>query len=394
MKRLSKSIRLAFTVAIICANSASVYASTLRVLMVGDTNDRSIGKSVVTDLVNFEQFVRDAAIKSGMTLDLVTLKGNQIKSKVITEAVNNIKAESDDTIIFYYSGHGFRTQEVKTRWPLLYIPDAGTKGVDFQWVIDTLNKKNPRMVLAITDSCNSFIDGGRALNLKAMKPEQDAQWKKLFAEYQGRIYASGSQIGQYSFGSDDTGGAFSSRFLGIVRGETTGTNASWDSIMRQATKPIPINNPQQKSQDPQYEIVAGAGQQNPQFTLTPTAPTAPAAPAPAAPVDDPENTAEGTESSGTENEMCTSLNEFQSALTTVKDTMPAKFNFKSQKTQLTGYQQLVTALMQAGGDKDMVNLARSMDQSLKAKNWSKFRSSVWAYEGHIAKLQQQACGGN
>lgn len=386
-------------IAFVLCLTGSLSASTLRVLMVGDTNDRSIGKSVVTDLANFEQFVRDASSKAGMTLDLTTIKGNQVKSRVITDAVNNLKADADDTVIFYYSGHGFRTQQVKTRWPLLYIPDAGTKGVDFQWVIDTLNKKNPRMILAISDSCNSFIDGGRAINLKAMKPEQEAQWRKLFAEYKGRIYASGSQIGQYSFGSDDTGGAFSSRFLGIVRGETTGTNANWDNIMKQATKPIPINNPQQRSQDPQYEIV-NAGGQTPQFSLVPgPAPTPATAPVtPAATPDTTDNSTDATTDStdpGSDNsEMCNSLNEFQTALTTVKDSMPAKFDFKKQQSDLASYQQMVTALVQAGGDKDMVNLARTMDQGLKAKNWSKFRSAVWAYQGHIAKLQQQACGSN
>ena len=181
-------------------------AASLRVLIIGDTNDRSIGKSVVTDIGNFEKFARDIAANTGLTPDIRIMKGGDVKSKKITDAINALKIDSDDTVIFYYSGHGFRTKQVKTRWPLLYIPDAGTKGVDFQWVIDTLGAKNPRMLLAISDSCNSFIDTPqRSVNTRAMRPEQAAAWKKLFVEFAGRIFVSGSQVGQYSFGQDQTG---------------------------------------------------------------------------------------------------------------------------------------------------------------------------------------------
>ncbi len=161
-------------------------AASLRVLIVGDTNDRSIGKSVVTDVANIEGFARQIASRTGLTLDMKTIKGNELKSKNIAEAVKGLRAEQDDTVIFYYSGHGFRTQKVKTRWPLLYIPDAGEKGLDFQWVINTINAKNPRMLLAISDSCNNFIDIPQAgINSRAMLEDSDEAWRKLFVEFSG-----------------------------------------------------------------------------------------------------------------------------------------------------------------------------------------------------------------
>jgi len=377
-------------------------ASTLRVLLVGDTNDRSIGKSVVTDLVNFEKFVRDAAQKSGMTLDLKILKGAEIKSKIITNAVNQVKADPDDAVIFYYSGHGFRTKQVTTKWPLLYIPDAGTKGVDFQWVVNTLDAKKPRFILAITDSCNSFIDTpARSVNTRAMQQDQDAAWKKLFAEFSGRIYASGSIVGQYSFGQDATGGAFTSRFLGIVRGETTKAAPTWEHIMKAATQKIPINSPQQKSQDPQYELVKGQTSQTPQSSMTFGGPSATPSPSSAtAPTAAPEETEHHEiteaheETSEEHNEMCQNLSDFHGALTQIKSSMPAKFDFKKQRSELSNYEQLVTALVNAGGDKQMINLSKTMQTGLKTKNWPRFRSAVWAYEGHIGKLQQEACASN
>lgn len=353
---------------------SSLHAATLRVLLIGDTNDRSIGKSVVTDLANVEAFMRDVAAKTGLKLDLKVLKGAQIKSKLVTAAVTALKADSDDTVIFYYSGHGFRTQQVKTRWPLLYIPDAGDKGVDFQWVIDTLQQKQSRMVIAITDSCNSFIDSPpRTMGSRSMQVDQAALWKKLFVDFSGRIYASGSQVGQFSFGEDTNGGAFTSRFLSIIRSEVKKNDTNWDIIMKQATKQIPINSAQQKTQDPQYQLVKGEAAQKPQASVE-------------------QDISTGEAASGNEaNEQCQAITEFQTALVDVKNQMPAKFDFRKQKDDLEGYQGMVTALKEAGGDKQMITLAKTMDQGLKGRNWGRFRSAFWAYEGHVTKLQKSSC---
>ncbi len=366
--------RLFFLLSLLAAAVSPVASASLRVLIVADTNDRSIGKSVVTDVNNFEAFARQIASRTDLTLDMKTLKGADLRSKNITNAVNSLKAESDDTVIFYYSGHGFRTQKVKTRWPLLYIPDAGQKGVDFQWVIDTINAKNPRMLLAISDSCNNYIDMPQAgINSRAMLEDSDEAWRKLFVEYRGRIYASGSTVGQMSFGQDAVGGAFTSRFLSIVRSEVKKTDANWDHIMQLATRQIYIGSPQQKTQDPQYEMVKGPVQQTPQAEVTET----------------PQHAHEETHSE--RDEQCQALSEFEAALTSVKDSMPAKLDFRRQKADVQTYQDFVTALLQAGGDQQMVRLAKTMDQGLKARNWPRFRSAVWAYHNRVARIHREYC---
>jgi hypothetical protein len=359
---------------ILAAAASPVLAGSLRVLIVGDTNDRSIGKSVVTDVNNFEAFARQIASRTGLTLDMKTIKGGELKSKNITNAVNSLRAESDDTVIFYYSGHGFRTQKVQTRWPLLYIPDAGQKGVDFQWVIDTINAKNPRMLLAISDSCNNYIDMPQAgINSRAMLEDSDEAWRKLFVEYSGRIYASGSTVGQMSFGQDAVGGAFTSRFLAIVRAEVRKPDPKWDYIMQLATRQIYIGSPQQKTQDPQYEMVQGPAQQTPQAEVV-------AAPQPA-----------HEETSEEHDEQCQALSEFESALVSVKDSMPAKLDFRRQQAEVKSYREFVAALLQAGGDQQMVRLARTMDQGLRGRNWPRFRSAVWAYHNRVSRIHKDYC---
>ncbi|GAB4426186.1 MAG: hypothetical protein OHK0011_07650 [Turneriella sp.] len=360
--------------AFIVAALSPVAAASLRVLIVADTNDRSIGKSVVADVNNFEAFARQIASRTGLTLDMKTIKGRDLKAKNITNAVNGLQADSDDTVIFYYSGHGFRTQKVKTRWPLLYIPDAGQNGIDFQWVIDTINAKNPRMLLAISDSCNNYIDVPQAgINSRAMLADSDEAWRKLFVEYSGRIHASGSTVGQMSFGQDGVGGAFTSRFLSLVRAEVKKADPDWDHIMQLATRQIYIGSPQQKTQDPQYEMASGPAKQTPQAEIT----------------EAPQQAHE--ETSSERDEQCQAISEFDGALTTMKDAMPLKFDFRRQQSELTSYREFVAAILQAGGDQQMVRLAKTMDMGLKARNWPRFRSAFTAYHGRVSQIYKDYC---
>ena len=75
---MRKKIKGIFVAALVFAATTQLGAASLRVLLIGDTNDRSIGKSVVTDLANFEKFTRDIAQNTGLPIDIRIIKGGEV----------------------------------------------------------------------------------------------------------------------------------------------------------------------------------------------------------------------------------------------------------------------------------------------------------------------------
>ena len=75
-------------------------------------------------------------------------------NKLLT-AIDNCPAGPDDTIVFFYSGHGAHD----ARGHYLLMPDQKTT-LSRQTVIESIQRKNPRLAVVITDSCANLVDRG------------------------------------------------------------------------------------------------------------------------------------------------------------------------------------------------------------------------------------------
>ena len=248
MKKIVALIAFAF----VC----SLHAQTLHMLIVADTADASIGSSTLADLQNMQNKAREIASNSGMKLNMKVLKSPEFNGTTTLAAVQAINPGPNDTVFFYYSGHGYRTRESKTKWPNMYVKKP-QPGLEFSKVLEILDQKNPRLVIALGDLCNSFSDQSeRSANLRAFAELQPSNYKKLFVEFSGRVYASGSKPGQYSFAMED-GGAFTNQWLQALGTELRADEPSWKRLMAVATKPIRIGSPDQATQDPIFELKEG-----------------------------------------------------------------------------------------------------------------------------------------
>ena len=82
--------------------------STIHLVIVADSTDSSIGTSVVTDIERVQKHFLSYSELCEMWLSVRVIQGtNFVKEKIVRD-VQNFFVQSDDVIVFYYTGHGFR----------------------------------------------------------------------------------------------------------------------------------------------------------------------------------------------------------------------------------------------------------------------------------------------
>jgi hypothetical protein len=260
---------------LLCAIPA--FAGNLYALLFINTEDQGIG--CIYDALKMGPYLRDAEKATGLTLKarvhLNTAKASaaDLKSlKAWAEVVNGwskadlereIKAlapKSDDTVIFYYSGHGGRMSDKAGQWPDMAMQNDDL--VDLQYPVDLMAKKGtqPRLMLSFGDCCNSYMD--RSVSMKTRSVKSTAALKSLFLGSSGTVIASGCVPGQYSLGGSD-GGVFTNAYLSSTY---NAMNTTWDSVMKN-TKVLASSSTEGK-QVPQFKVIAKG------FAVVPATPAA------------------------------------------------------------------------------------------------------------------------
>jgi hypothetical protein len=254
---LAATVLLPFRV----ANAQKVAA-----VLVANSLDSSIGAGFAANMGFVKSLLHDATKKGGIDVSVVEIQDKEFNCKSIRAAVDSIKVTPDDTVVFYYAGHGFRRPNTPTEFPLfdckINSDEASDPEIGLGTIVDTLAEtKKPRLVLAIADACNvvvplppSFPPRGGPSELIAT-PDVKSAFQRLFFEYRGRLMLSGSVPGEFSYymnAGRSIGGFFTNQLIAaITKGiESRGPNVTWEEIAADATKPIPI--PGVSNQRPQF----------------------------------------------------------------------------------------------------------------------------------------------
>jgi Caspase domain len=213
-------------------------AATLHAILVGDTNDASIGTSVQVDQKKLQGLIKSISEYTGMTLSPHYVSGNQLNLANVRQAINSVSAGSNDVILFYWSGHGFNANNDDSVFPTMNIKGY-TETLGLSAVKDMLRQKGPRLLLVIGDTCNKpGGSSGREVEARNEKPEN---YKKLFLNHRGTIIASGSRKGQYSYGNPQSGGLYTRAFLSSLSTELASEGSpNWDNLMKRAEAPINV----------------------------------------------------------------------------------------------------------------------------------------------------------
>jgi len=167
------------------------------------SND-SVGSVVAADTYNLRQLLENNV--AGGRLNIIDLQdkrsGSQLTKNDMLREIRNLNVSSDDTIFFFYSGHGaFDSAQGQ------YFALAAQEQVLRSEVIDALKTKRARLSILISDCCYNQAD----LTAKHARPQQiqiqsrgeikglRPLVEKLFFETEGVVDITASEKGTYGF---------------------------------------------------------------------------------------------------------------------------------------------------------------------------------------------------
>lgn len=197
---------LAFVVAWtpLAATGQSV-ADELHVVMVGDTDDETLGPSCANDLALLTKVLSEAFSNADSGFQnrwsLTQLSGDEASPAAVLKAIEAVDCGSDDGLFFFYSGHGGLDN---TKGHFLAMNRGDLLRSDLR---RALLEKTARLTVIITDSCsNTATFEPPARNA----PAKWAPFRDLFFRQTGMVDLQSSGKGVFSWGGEN--GLFSAIF--------------------------------------------------------------------------------------------------------------------------------------------------------------------------------------
>ena len=111
--------------------------SCIHLLIVADTECHDIGQSVVTDVNRMIAKMKDYSHLADMWLSTRVITQTEFNADDIAEAIWAMSPGPDDTIVFYYSGHGMRAEGKRDVWPMMATGRnlfGEVNGFDINWI--------------------------------------------------------------------------------------------------------------------------------------------------------------------------------------------------------------------------------------------------------------------
>ena len=207
-----------------------------------------IRASCETDSRNMTKEFEDIAAALHVDFRKYEVKGTSFTKDNAMRVLNGLNPESNDIVIFYYSGHGFRWSDQTDAYPQMDIrASAYTKlsaetTLSVSAVYNLLDKKGARLNIVITDCCNSDIGINKMTETsflagRSYQTPQIEKLQKLFMATKGNLIVTSSSAGQVSWSNSVNGGFFTLSFLQAFHEEISylkTQDPSWDNILKKS----------------------------------------------------------------------------------------------------------------------------------------------------------------
>ena len=219
----------------------------MHLIIVANTNDKSIGASCEKDKNEYKEYFGAVAKFLGIPISATEIAGSNYSRKAVEQALNGLRPASNDIVIFYYSGHGFRKGNDGRRFPYIDLranPSQSfyEESMQMEDIYNIVKRKGARLNLILSDCCNEAVTASPAVGsplsrTRSIRKWSDQNMRSLFmSSTKTSIIATAADRDQRSSSNNSFGGFFSYYFrttldnsLGLFS-----RNVTWDKVLSSA----------------------------------------------------------------------------------------------------------------------------------------------------------------
>ncbi|PIY12767.1 MAG: hypothetical protein COZ18_01260 [Flexibacter sp. CG_4_10_14_3_um_filter_32_15] len=227
---------------------ANYGTSKMHLVMLVNSSIGDIGASCETDSRNMTKEFEDIAAALKVDFRKYEVKGSSFTKDNAMRVLNGLNPGSNDIVVFYYSGHGFRWSDQTDAYPQMdiraspYTKLSAETTISVSSVYNLLDKKGARLNIVITDCCNSDIGINKMTETsflagRSYQTPHIEKLQKLFLATKGNIIVTSSQAGQVSWSNSVNGGFFTLSFLQAFHEEISYLKTqepSWNTILKKS----------------------------------------------------------------------------------------------------------------------------------------------------------------
>jgi hypothetical protein len=236
----------------------------LRLVLVTNSNDPSLGTGFSANHKKLKSMFKDIALTCGMKFYVTEIMGDDFSREAVSSKVENFYSTSNDVIVFYYSGHGFRASDPQTDWPQLdlrssFSQDRKTHSLNLDFdIYQSLKAVDHRLLIVVGECCNT--SGGTPYSsdpimMAAGENVIDQNSVKNLFNRSGEVLIATSKPGQGSWYYTSNGGYFCNNFISSFMRQVgftaSGRTAKWTDIFNQAI--VLTTQAAEHDQDPSFQ---------------------------------------------------------------------------------------------------------------------------------------------
>ena len=212
----------------------------IHLVIVADTLEEHIGKSCAMDVNRVLGSYQKIVDYIGGEMKVRMVAGNNYSKRNVISELKLLFPKKNDIVVFYYTGHGYRKETDKRRYPYLDLRSKGhddylTETLNMEDIYTFIRKKGARLNFVMSDCCNSYVGESNATAAQPMKKQSipieldSDNLRMLFLKAKISILATAADSTQRATSNNIFGGFFSYFFNASLEASCSNTKTAYAS---------------------------------------------------------------------------------------------------------------------------------------------------------------------